>query len=487
MKEKFESILLQLKSNLKSDSVIDALKTDKDKELHQRLINVINRYYENINLFDNQKESLKKLLFENANNLLSNTNSSHFDLYLSNFRNYANFLVDNYYKNQNILINENNINILEVEESIKKIKNINLDELSKNAEKIRKVDLNVLQQNLDLLKDIDLKKLNEQIVNNGVTFDLDKLKNFDLDKFQKSLDEVKKLNLDSSQNDGKNIQNNINIIDEQEFEKRYMKLVSLLNSEDVESNLILYTKAEKKPFKLYKNSNNSIFIKAGLETKNMSLPLNKCISIIYKNEETPFKSYTEVLFPKIFDNTIFDEIKNDNFIIGDKNSIDEKDIIDSKPIIYNNPIPEFHSDVPSNNNIDCLNIGMDVNAFAKLIANKSLQPPLAIGLFGKWGSGKSFFMEEVEKKIEELRKEKNTEKIFCEEIVHIKFNAWHYSDSNLWANLMIQIFEGLNKFLKPQEVDKIENLYLQLDSTKEFLKEKEDEKIAIHNNASMLK
>ena len=49
--------------------------------------------------------------------------------------------------------------------------------------------------------------------------------------------------------------------DKKEFEKRYMKLVSLLNSEEIESNLVLYTKKENKPFKLYKNSNNSIFIK----------------------------------------------------------------------------------------------------------------------------------------------------------------------------------------------------------------------------------
>ena len=101
MKEKFESILLQLKSNLKSDSVINELKTDKDKELHEKLINVVNNYYENIDLFNKEKDSLQKLLFENARNLLEKTNSTSFYLYLPNYRNYANFLVDNYYKNEN--------------------------------------------------------------------------------------------------------------------------------------------------------------------------------------------------------------------------------------------------------------------------------------------------------------------------------------------------------------------------------------------------
>lgn len=500
MKDKFESILLQLKSNLKSDSVIDALSTEKDKDLHERLINVINRYYENIDLFNKQKESLQKLLFDNANNLLSRTDSGSFRHYLDNYRNYANFLVDNYYKaedndfnlTQNNVIKENNIDFLKIEESIQKIRNTNLDELSKNVEKIKNADLNVLQQNLNFLKNIDLKKLNEQIANTGFAFNLDKLKDLDLDKFQKSLDAVKKLNLDRFQNDVKNIQNNINLIDKKEFEKRYMKLVSLLNSENNESNLILYTKAENKPFKLYKNSNNSIFIKAGQESSNMSLPLSKCISIIYKNEEPRFRSYTEILFPKIFDNTIFDEI-----IVNAEVSVTGSEIstfvgsvevnIKKNSIIYNNSISKFDSDVSSYNNIDCLNIDKDVNAFAKLIANKSLQPPLAIGLFGKWGSGKSFFMEELEKKIIKLSNEENTKKVFYEKIAHIKFNAWHYSDSNLWANLMIQIFEKLNEFLKPKETDKIESLYLQLESTKELLLEKEEEKNILESKININK
>ena len=90
-------------------------------------------------------------------------------------------------------------------------------------------------------------------------------------------------------------------------------------------------------------------------------------------------------------------------------------------------------------------------------------------------------MDNLENRIKELSEEKNTKKVFHEKIAHIKFNAWHYSDSNLWANLMIQIFEKLNEFLKPKEIDKVAGHYLQLESTKEFLKEKEKEKIAIQD------
>jgi hypothetical protein len=46
---------------------------------------------------------------------------------------------------------------------------------------------------------------------------------------------------------------------------------------------------------------------------------------------------------------------------------------------------------------DSLGISADVNAFARLIVSESLTPPLAIGLFGQWGSGKSFFMKKMEK------------------------------------------------------------------------------------------
>lgn len=490
MKENFKSILLELKTSLLNPNVKKELKTNDDIEQHQELIKIIDKYYKNVDLFNKEEEHVQKSLIRNADELLKSTNETYFNLQYPKYLNNRLFLLNNYYKSENNLTKENNIDISKIEESIQKIRNTNLDELSKNVEKIKNSDLDILQQNLNSLKNIDLKKLNEQIINTGFAFNLDKFKDLDLDKIQKSLDSVKKLNLDKFQKDVKNIQNNINLIDEKEFEKRYMKLVSLLNSEEIESNLVLYTKKENKPFKLYKNSNNSIFIKAGQESSNMSLSLNKCISIIYKNEEPRFKSYTEVLFPKIFDNTIFDEIKNDDFIIGDGSLIGEEIAIEDKIKILKNNIASFSSDEPSKHNDDSLNTKLDIDAFAKLIAYKELKPPLSIGLFGKWGSGKSTFMNNLKIKIKELSKEKNTEKIFCKKIAHIEFNAWHYSDSNLWANIMIQIFEKLNDFLVGKMPNKIENLYLELESTQKLLKEKETEKTAIEtkitNNKEVL-
>lgn len=49
---------------------------------------------------------------------------------------------------------------------------------------------------------------------------------------------------------------------------------------------------------------------------------------------------------------------------------------------------------------DQLGITPDVNAFANLMSSRELKPPLSIGLFGDWGSGKSFFMNKIRKGVE---------------------------------------------------------------------------------------
>lgn len=100
---------------------------------------------------------------------------------------------------------------------------------------------------------------------------------------------------------------------------------------------------------------------------------------------------------------------------------------------------------------DHLGIEADVNALASIVAARSVEPPLAIGLFGDWGAGKSFFMAKMEKRLEALcAREPATDKhgrpYHFRNIVQIRFNAWHYADGNLWASLMTRIFDGLSSY-----------------------------------------
>lgn len=108
----------------------------------------------------------------------------------------------------------------------------------------------------------------------------------------------------------------------------------------------------------------------------------------------------------------------------------------------------FHAD--DTRGEDLLGIQQDVLAFAMLIAARTVTPPLSIGLFGEWGSGKSFFMRHLRKAVEGLAAEASRsgrmqrEVPFYKRIVQIEFNAWHYVEGNLWASLVEHIFRNLH-------------------------------------------
>lgn len=107
--------------------------------------------------------------------------------------------------------------------------------------------------------------------------------------------------------------------------------------------------------------------------------------------------------------------------------------------------PGFHSDKPGDTT-DRLGITAEARTFAAIMTAHDVSPPLAIGLFGDWGSGKSFFMGEMRRQAEAFsdRAKLDDSSPFCAQVEHIEFNAWHYADSNLWASLVSCMLEKLH-------------------------------------------
>ena len=87
-------------------------------------------------------------------------------------------------------------------------------------------------------------------------------------------------------------------------------------------------------------------------------------------------------------------------------------------------------------------------ALASVIADKSVAPPLSIGLFGAWGSGKSFLIERIREELLDIasRAEPGVSG-FCRRVVPVDFNAWHYAETDLWASLFVCILESLRNHL----------------------------------------
>ncbi|MFN2564616.1 MAG: P-loop NTPase fold protein [Gemmatimonadaceae bacterium] len=112
--------------------------------------------------------------------------------------------------------------------------------------------------------------------------------------------------------------------------------------------------------------------------------------------------------------------------------------------------PRFNPDLAEGKELDdLLDIRREVEAISAVVAAADTSPPLSIGLFGDWGTGKSFFMSRMEERIEDLKAtaRANPKSAYCANIVQLRFNAWHYMDTDLWASLAAEIFEGLAREL----------------------------------------
>jgi flagellar biosynthesis GTPase FlhF len=110
-------------------------------------------------------------------------------------------------------------------------------------------------------------------------------------------------------------------------------------------------------------------------------------------------------------------------------------------------LPAYLSD--SAEGPDLIGITREVEAMASLVSAWSVEPPLSIGLFGEWGSGKSFFMQKMKERVAKIASESRKSGLpqrkfgYYRNIVQVEFNAWHYVEGNLWASLVEHIFTNL--------------------------------------------
>lgn len=136
-------------------------------------------------------------------------------------------------------------------------------------------------------------------------------------------------------------------------------------------------------------------------------------------------------------------------------------------------------------NIDHLGSYDDARSLIAVLLAKDVRPPLAIGLFGDWGTGKSFLMEAMRLFTDQLsaKAKRESHSPFCSNVVSIKFNAWHYADSNLWASLVSHILDQLAAHVAPtpKPEDTLSALAVELESAKEVKIQADSELARIKN------
>ena len=143
-------------------------------------------------------------------------------------------------------------------------------------------------------------------------------------------------------------------------------------------------------------------------------------------------------------------------------------------------VPGYTADNPFGAVVDLLDVEDEARAFARVAASQSIRPPLSIGIFGEWGSGKTFFMERMHEHVADLADipaPANDDLVFHRDIVQIKFNAWHYIETNLWASLVEYIFHELDRWLRPKAPRRVDELFDQLSTSRQLKLEAIDELI----------
>ncbi|MGW5521284.1 P-loop NTPase fold protein [Gordonia sp. NPDC003950] len=105
-------------------------------------------------------------------------------------------------------------------------------------------------------------------------------------------------------------------------------------------------------------------------------------------------------------------------------------------------LPGYRSDAVSSS--DSLGRRTEATALAELITSRTARPPLAIGLFGEWGEGKSHFVQLLSDEVT-CTARSGSPTVSHQNVRQVCFNAWHYAEADLWASLVSEVFTQLAK------------------------------------------
>lgn len=113
----------------------------------------------------------------------------------------------------------------------------------------------------------------------------------------------------------------------------------------------------------------------------------------------------------------------------------------------------FANDQPKGD--DLLGVKDEVEALADMLMLRDTIPPLAVGVLGGWGRGKSFVLRLMQDRMNEIRASRvvqadswdDARSPFVGHVYPIWFNAWTFARADLWAALMQTVLKELHKQL----------------------------------------
>ncbi len=226
-----------------------------------------------------------------------------------------------------------------------------------------------------------------------------------------------------------------------------------LSREAIELNMLHVSPEKAMQLDSYAAMALELGIKLGLSTGDSSVAELRALFAALLENTNPFNESLRNVLDGIGVN--YDEVRQLTLQYVEKGGrgdfakfLDSNYKFDPKPV----GIPNYKADHGKEHSLsdDMVGIRSEVDAFAYLLASIGLKPPLAVGLFGDWGSGKSFFMESVHNRIDQLTQDPSVknkpqaEVPFWKRIIQIQFNAWHYMEGELWASLVDHIFNQLS-------------------------------------------